>query len=69
MCGWLSDEITRASRSKRFSELLVLREPGGEHLDRDVAAEPRVARAPHFAHAAGAERRCDLVRSQALTRR
>ena len=52
-----------------LQELLVLREPGGEHLDRDVPAEARVARAPDFAHAAGAERSCDLVRSQALTRR
>jgi hypothetical protein len=52
-----------------LQELLVLGERGGEDLDRDVPAEPGVARAPDFAHSAGAERRCDLVRSQALTRR
>ena len=52
-----------------LAELLVLREPGGEHLDRDVPAEARVARAPDFAHAARAERCCDLVRPQPLPRR
>ena len=39
----------------------ILREVGGQHLDGDVAAEPGVARSIHLAHAAGAERRDDLV--------
>ena len=33
----------------------------GQHLDRDLAAEPRVARAIDLAHPARAERRDDLV--------
>ena len=33
----------------------------GQHLDRDVAIELRVAGAIHLAHAAGAERRQDFV--------
>ena len=33
---------------------------GGQHFDRDVAAQPRVARAVDLAHAAGAERSQDL---------
>ena len=37
-----------------------------QHLDRDVALEPRIARAVHLAHPAGAERRQDLVRAEAL---
>ena len=37
----------------------------GQDLDRDVAVEPRVARAIHLAHAAGAEGGEDLVRTQA----
>ena len=36
-------------------------ERGGQHLDRDVAAEPRVAGAVDLAHAARAERRRHLV--------
>ena len=37
----------------------------GQDLDRDVAIELRVARAIDLAHAAGAERRQDLVRAEA----
>ena len=43
------------------------RERGGQDLDRDLASEPRVARAVDLAHAAGAERREDLVRTQLRT--
>ncbi len=39
----------------------LLRERRGQHLDRHLASQPRVARAVHLAHAAGAERRDDLV--------
>ena len=37
----------------------------GQHLDRDVASEPRVARAIHLAHAAGAERGEDFIGPEA----
>ena len=43
-------------------------ERGGQDLDRHVAPEPRIARAIDLAHAAGAERRDDLVRAEADTR-
>jgi hypothetical protein len=39
----------------------VAGEPGRQRFDRDVAAELRVGRAVHFAHAAGAEQALDLV--------
>ena len=41
---------------------------GGQNLDGDVAAEPRVARAIDLAHPAGAERRDDLVRARGARR-
>ena len=41
----------------------------GQHLDRDVAAEPRVARPVDLAHAAGAERRHDLVGAEPVAGR
>jgi hypothetical protein len=41
----------------------------GQHLDGDVAIEPRVARLVDLAHAARADRGDDLVRSQACTSR
>ncbi len=44
--------------------LLVLRDALGKHLDRDLAAQPRVARPIHLAHAARAEGREDFVRAQ-----
>ena len=39
--------------------LPVVGECRGQHLDRDVAIQSRVARAIHFAHTACAERRQD----------
>jgi hypothetical protein len=39
----------------------ILRERRGQHLECDLAMEPRVARAIHLAHAARAERRDDFV--------
>ena len=42
----------------------VVDEVLGQHLDRHVALEAGVARAVHLAHAAGAERRQDLVRAE-----
>ena len=43
----------------------IVRERVGQDLDRDVALQPRVARAIHLAHAAGAEQRVDFVRAEA----
>ena len=48
--------MDRASRSNRPLKRFLT------HLDRDGAAQPRVARAEHSAHAACAEERLDLVR-------
>src|SRR6202022_2746251 len=45
--------------------LLVAGQLGRKDLDGDLAAELRVTRAVHLAHAAGAERRGDLVGSEA----
>ena len=45
----------------------IVRERVGQDLDRDVAAEPRVARAIDLAHAAGAESDKDLVDAEAKT--
>ena len=39
----------------------VVRKVLRQHFDRDVAAEPRVARAIHLAHAAGAKCTGDFV--------
>ena len=36
----------------------------GQHLDRHIAAEPRVARPVHLAHSAGADGRTDLIRAE-----
>ncbi len=44
----------------------VAREIGHEHLDRDVAIEPLVARAPHLAHRAFAELRDEPIRSDQI---
>ena len=41
---------------------------GRQHLERDVAAEPRIVRAIHLAHAACAERGDDLIRADAGSR-
>ena len=50
-----------ASRSKRARAVVVRGEPARQDLDRHVAVERGVARAVDLAHAAGAERRDDLV--------
>src|SRR5437660_6755345 len=39
-----------------------------QEFDRDIARKPRVARFVDFAHAAGAERRDDFVRTEATAR-
>jgi hypothetical protein len=43
----------------------IRREQLRQHLDRDVAIQPRIARAIDLAHAAGAEGGNDLVRTEA----
>ena len=58
MCGWVSCEIARASRSKRSRNCGSPASCRGQDLDRDGAIEPRVARLVDLAHAARAER-CD----------
>jgi len=42
----------------------VARKRSGQHFDRDVASETRVARAIDFAHAAAAEKARDLIRAE-----
>ena len=44
-----------------LTRLGIGRQVFGEHLDRDVPPEPRVERAIHDAHAAGAQRLDDLI--------
>ena len=46
----------------------VLGDRRGKHLDRDLAAEPLVARPVHFSHSARAKRREDFVRTEAGAR-
>jgi len=46
------------------TELRVVRELGGEHLDGHRALETRVARLPHLTHAARTNARDDLVRAE-----
>ena len=59
-------------RGEQFGFALKPREPigivgerVGQNLDRDLALQPRVARAIHLAHAACAEQRDDFVRPDA----
>ena len=51
-----------------LAALRVTRELAREHLDRDVAREPRVPGAVHLAHASGAEGCHDFVGSKTLAR-
>ncbi len=47
----------------------VPREGLGQHLNRDVTAEPRIASLIYVAHPARAERHEDLIRSKHCARR
>ncbi len=47
-----------------LAALVVLREAGGEDLDRDAAVEAGVLPPPHLAHPAGADRGGELVRPE-----
>ena len=51
-----------------LTRLGIGRQVFGEHLDRDVPPEPRVERAIHDAHAAGAQRLDDLILAKEGTR-
>ena len=54
----------RLAREPR-EPLAIVGDRFGEHLDRDVAIEFRIARAVHLAHAAGTERPEDFVLAEA----
>ena len=69
MFGCESAATACASRSNRASASALPAESVRQHLDRDVALEPRVPRPVHLSHAARAERRQDLVRAEAGARR
>jgi hypothetical protein len=47
----------------------IAEERGGQHLDRDLAPEMRVAGAVHLAHASGAQQAQDRVRTEGVTGR
>jgi hypothetical protein len=64
MCGCLSAAMDCASRSKRGAELRIRSERAWEDLERHRAPEPRVGRAVHVPHAAGAEQVVDAVWAQ-----
>ena len=65
MCGWFSDAMARASRSKRARRSGEAGNLLAQDLDGDGTVEPRVPRVVHLSHAAGAERADDLVGSEA----
>ncbi len=56
--------LTLEARAK----LRVIEQVGQEEFDRDVAPEPRVARAIHVAHPTGTKRGNDFVGSEPLSR-
>ena len=56
----------RAGFALEPAALLVIDPVGSQDLDRDLAAEPGVARAIDLAHAALAELGHDLVRSEVV---
>ena len=64
MFGWLRAEAARASLREAGAAVLVADALGGQDLDRDLAAEARVAGAVDLAHPAGAERGEHLVRPE-----
>ena len=61
MCGWLSAEAARASRSKRSSAGAIVGQLRRQELQRDVPAEPQVLGPVDDAHAAAAELFDDAV--------
>ncbi len=69
MCGWLRAATARASRSKRWRRSGLAASLLGEHLDRDEAIEPGVARLIHLAHSPGADQPQDFVGAETDARR
>ena len=69
MLGWFSADAERASRSNRSIRSASAATSPRKHLDGDDAPEPGVAGPVDLAHAAGADRRDDLVGSKACTGR
>ena len=61
MWGWLSAEMARASRWRRWRLAGVAGHLGREHLERDGAVQTCVPTLVHLAHAAGAEQPLDAV--------
>ena len=61
MFGWLSDGERPALRAEAREPIGVAGQRRGQHLDRDVAIQLRVARAIDLAHPAGADERGDFV--------
>ena len=64
MFGWLSDEIVFASRSKRARNCAFCAKPAGRILIATSRSSRVSLRAADLAHAAGADRRDDLVRAE-----
>ena len=69
------DEVRVVQRRGRARFLLEPLDPlgvrgdrGGQHLESDVASEPRVARSVNLSHPAGSESGDDLERTQARAR-
>ena len=61
MFGWFSAAAARASCSNRWRRSASAENAIGQDLDRDVATQPRVARAVDVAHAARANQRDDFI--------
>ena len=68
MLGWFREPAVRASRSSRRMYSGVASD-GVDDLERDVAAQPRVAGAVDLAHASGPEPPDDLVGAEAIASR
>ena len=63
--GWFSDASTWGLAREPREPVRIGRKQLGQHLDGDVAVQPRVARAVDLAHAARADRRQDLGQDRA----
>ena len=63
MCGWLSEEMARASISNRARRSGRSAEFRVQHLDRDEAIQPRIARPVDLTHPADADQRQEFVRA------
>ncbi len=62
MCGWISLEMV-ASRSKAGQPVGVERERLGQHFERHVPVELRIAGLPNFTHPALANLGSDVIRT------